>query len=301
MRNRDAKRLEGISKPSNYDKHTGKLNKSMKEVGLVFVTSDQAAEILQPTDRTFDFPAFAISPKLATILGRRPGAIAAVRADEINASPLQSGPQGVAVSGEVINQARRIATKNFVRNQRFDQGYFVGAGACRVGSSGKSFCVGENHDLCALASLGLPDLFTPFFAGEKVPSAIASSWFTQPSRSSNRTNRAQAFFPTPLSVHSLCRRQQVAAEGNRSGMSDHRAPLRRIQMMPSTQGRAATGGRPPFGPTGRSGNKFEINDHCSSVSSYLGSVVDPAGDSTAKRDRFVMSASFRLHSLRKAG
>lgn len=269
-------------------------------MGLIFVTSDQAAEVLQPTDRSFDFPTPAISPKLATVLGRQLGAIAAVRADEINTSSLQSAPQRVAVSGEVVNQARWIAAKDFVRNQRFDQSYFVRAGACRVGSSGESLCVGENHDLRALAAFGLPDLVAPFFAGEKVPSAIASSWFIRPSRSSSRTNRAQAFFQTPLSVHSLCRRQQVVAEGNRSGMSDHRAPLRRIQMMPSTQGRAAAGGRPPFGPTARSGNKFEIKDHCSSVSSYLGSVMDPAGESTARRDRLPMSTSFRLHSLRQA-
>jgi hypothetical protein len=87
----------------------------------------------------------------------------------------------------------------------------------------------------------------------------------------------------------LWRRQQVEDEGKCLGKSFHRAPLRRIHRTPSTQGRVGAGGRPPSGRFGRSGNRSEMRFHCSSVSSNSGSIVDPVGVSTARRDRFAMS------------
>jgi hypothetical protein len=175
----------------------------------------------------------------------------------------------------------------------------VRARAGRVDAEGKTATVDEDHDLCPLAAFGLANLFAPFFAEANVPSAMDSSRSTRPWRSSFRSNRPHAFSQTPASVHFFRRRQQVVAEGYRSGKSLHRASLRRIQIIPSTQGRDATTGRPPLGPTGVSGNRSSINSHCSSVSSNSGSVLDPSGGSTARRDRFVMSASFRLHSIRQ--
>jgi hypothetical protein len=87
----------------------------------------------------------------------------------------------------------------------------------------------------------------------------------------------------------LCRRQHVVDDGKCPGKSFQRAPLRRIHKMPSTQGRIGAGGRPPAGRFGRSGKISEMRFHCSSVSSNSGSIVDPVGVSTARRDRFAMS------------
>jgi hypothetical protein len=84
---------------------------------------------------------------------------------------------------------------------------------------------------------------------------------------------------TPDSVHCLCRRQHVEPDGKQEGISDHRAPVRKIHNTPSKQPRAGIGGRPPCGLGGGSGKNSEIKFHCSSVSWKSGSVLDPASAS----------------------
>jgi hypothetical protein len=149
--------------------------------------------------------------------------------------------------------------------------------------------VGENHGLGSLATLGLANAFAPFFADENVPSAMDSSRLISPRRSSFRKSLPQALSQMPASVQAFKRRQHVEDDGKCLGRSFQRAPVRRIQMIPSTHGRDGAVGRPPLGPTGCSGNKSEMRFHCSSVSSNSGSVLDPADDSTVSRDRFAMS------------
>jgi len=261
----------------------------VKQVSVEFVARDQSAEVLQPTDRAFDFPATPIASQSSAILSGRLDSVAAMRADQLDAAPLQALTQWIAISSSIVDQVTRDSTKDSFYEQRLNECYFVRAGACRIGSEREALGVGKNHNLGALASLRLTDLMTPFFAEANVPSAKVSSLFTRPRRSRFRTNRVQAFSQMPASVHSRCRRQQVDVEGKCLGTSFHRAPLRSIHKMPSTQGRGDTAGRPPLRPTVGSGNKSAISDHCSSVSSKLGSILDPEGDSIATRDRFAMS------------
>jgi hypothetical protein len=119
-----------------------------------------------------------------------------------------------------------------------------------------------------------------------VPSAKPSSQSTWPCRSSNTTNRRQAWSHTPSSDHSAKRRQQVTYEGNDRGRSFHRAPLRSTHRMPSRQRRTSALGRPPRGSGLGALKRSEISDHCSSVSCGCtrfesGSILDPA----RRRDR----------------
>jgi hypothetical protein len=69
----------------------------------------------------------------------------------------------------------------------------------------------------------------------------------------------------------------VLGEGKCLGRSFQRAPLRRIQRTPSTQGRVGARGRPPLAEGAGSGNRSLIKNHCSSVSSGWGSILDPLG------------------------
>jgi hypothetical protein len=62
------------------------------------------------------------------------------------------------------------------------------------------------------------------------------------------------------------RRQQVAGEGNSSGKSHQRAPLRRIHKMPSSTLRGFAGGRPPLGRLAGLGSNGWIFSHWASVS-----------------------------------
>ena len=265
---------------------------------MVFVASDKPPKVLKPTDRSLDFPAATVATERATVLRARLGAIRPMRTNEFDTPSQESFTERIAVGGCVVDQPLRLASKNSVFEQWFDECYFMRTSARGVDAERDTTTVSKHHDLGALATFRLADLFTPFFADEKVPSANDSSWSSRPSRSIRRTNRAQAFSQTPDRVQSRCRRQQVVAEGKCAGMSFHRAPLRRIHRIPSTQRRDDTTGRPPLGPTGVSRNRSSINFHRSSVSSNSGSILDPSGGSTAGEDRSFMSASFRLHSIR---
>ena len=265
---------------------------------MVLVASDQPSKVLKPTDRPLDFPAATVAAERTPILRGRLGAVFAMWTDQLDATTVKPFAQRIAIGRRVVDQSPRLASKNSVFEQRLNESYFMGTRASCVDTEWETMAVGEDHNLRALTTFCLADLFTPFFADENVPSAKDSSRSTRPSRSSCRTNRAQTFSQTPDRVQSRWRRQQVVAEGKREGISFQRAPLRRIQRIPSTQRRDATAGRPPLGPAGVSGNRSLINCHCSSVSSSSGSIMDPAGGSTAVRERFFMSASFRLHSIR---
>jgi hypothetical protein len=57
----------------------------------------------------------------------------------------------------------------------------------------------------------------------------------------------------------------VLAEGYQSGISFQRAPLRRIQMIPSRTSLFPTGLRPPFGDCLCFGSRGSSFFHCSSV------------------------------------
>src|SRR5271169_822547 len=80
---------------------------------------------------------------------------------------------------------------------------------------------------------------------------------------------------TPCSSQSRSRRQHVAGEGNSSGKSCQRAPLRRIHKMPSSTLRSSEGGRPPCGRLGRFGSKGRIFSHWASVSSRPYRAIGP--------------------------
>ncbi len=254
-----------------------------------FVTSDESPEVLKPADRAFDLPASSVATKLAPVLCGGFPAILSMWTNQFGAASGESSPQRIAVGRLVVNQAGRPSSKHTRFEKRLNQRDFCRAGTGDGCCQRKPVSVAEHHGLGALTSFRLPHACAPFFAEEKVPSANDSSWAICPCRSSFRNSLAQAFSQSPASVQTFKRRQHVAGEGKCLGRSFQRAPLRSIQRIPSKQGRDATRGRPPSGPTGVSGNRSAIKYHCSSVSSKKGSVLDPAGDSTAKRDRFVMS------------
>jgi hypothetical protein len=272
----------------------------MKEIIVVFVASDKASEVLQPTDRAFDAPAVAVATELASILCGRLLPVFAMRADQIDSTATKTIAQRIAVRRSIIKQSSRSSSQNSFVEQRLDKRYFVRAGAGCVDAEWKTATVDEDHDLGPLAAFRLANLFTPFFAEANVPSAIDSSRSIRPCRSSLRSSRPHAFSQIPAWLHSWRRRQQVVAEGKCLGMSFQRAPLRRIQRMPSMQARGSTRGLPPSTEGGACGNRSAINCHCSFVSSYSGSILDPAaGTSVPWRDRSLIGEFLSNSPIRR--
>jgi len=239
----------------------------LKNTAVVLVANHQPAEVLEPGDGAFNLPAAAVTPQLAAILRGRSSAPAAVRADQVPALGQQVAPQFVTVIGPVGDQRRGpVARRDFL------EGFFRKRDLCRRSRRGKacernSLTIRHHHQLRTLSAFGFSDPVAPFFAGVNVPSTNTSSQSTSPRSSSVSRKACHIFSSTPSASHSESRRQQVLGDGNRSGKSRHRAPLRSTQRMPSKQARSSAGGRPPFGRGLRRGNRGSILSHCSSVSS----------------------------------
>jgi hypothetical protein len=136
----------------------------------------------------------------------------------------------------------------------------------KVVSQRKTLAVDHHHPLRTLAPLGFADSTGPFLAGAKLPS-IKDSLHCNCWRSFSSPRKVrQIVSQTSCSSQSRRRRQQVEGEGNASGKSCQRAPLRSIHKIPSKTLRSGAGGRPPFGRGGRLGSKGRIFSHWASVS-----------------------------------
>ena len=260
------------------------VHESLKQVRVVLIAGDQPAEVLQPADRAFDFPSAAISSETAPVLSGRPLSIIAMRTDQLDTASSKTLPEGIAIGGRIVDQSLWSTTKLSFFQQRFDECHFVRTGTGDGCRERQSLAVGKDHDLGAFAAFGFADHFAPFFADEKVPSASVSLRSIRPCRSSTRSNRDHALVQIPLAVHWRNRRQQVGYDGKRSGKSFQRAPLRSTHRIPSTHARGSTVGRPRWPVRGSYGNRSAINRHCSSESSDLGSILDPAATSRDRND-----------------
>jgi hypothetical protein len=148
---------------------------------------------------------------------------------------------------------------------------------CRVKllSQRKTLAVDHHHPLRALAPLGFSDFRAPFFAGAKLPSRNDSLQFSCSRPLSSARNARQMVSQTPCSSQSRSRRQQVDGDGNSSGRSCQRAPLRKIQRIPSRTLRSFAGGRPPRQDLRTRGNRGRIFSHWASVSSRPYRAIGP--------------------------
>jgi hypothetical protein len=192
--------------------------------------------------------------------------------DQLDARFRQPISQGIGVGRSIVDQSWTLFVEDAIVEQRLDLPDVRPLSTIDIAAQRQSLAIDQHEQLGSFAFLGLADRRAPFFAGANVASAIATSQSSLPSRSSFFSNRSQAWAKTPSLTHSFSRRQHVQYEGKRSGKSFHGEPVRRIQMIPSRQGRGATLGRPPVG---RSTKRCLIKVHCSSVSSGWGAVLAP--------------------------
>ena len=252
-------------------------------IGAV-VANHQASKIAEPGKGAFDFPATLVSAQRSAILRARFAAIPAMRCDQFD--PLHSQPlaQRVTVVGAIGNHTLRFLPRPSAamapghvdrRECFFGEPDLIGRGRIKLLSQRNTLAVDHHHPLRALAPLGFSDFPAPFFAGAKLPSrndslqSSCSRWF------SSARNARQIVSQTPCSSQSRSRRQHIAGEGNSSGKSCQRAPLRRIQRIPSNTLRSLAGGLPPRGRLGRFGSKGPIFSHWASVSSRPYRAIGP--------------------------
>jgi hypothetical protein len=145
----------------------------------------------------------------------------------------------------------------------------------KVVSQRNTLAVDHHHPLRPLAPLGFSDSTAPFFAGAKLPSRNDSLHCNCWRSFNSLKNARQMVSQTSCSSQSRSRRQQVAGEGNSSGESHQRAPLRKIHKMPSSTRRSSARGRPPRGRLGNFESKGRIWFHWASVNNRPYRAIDP--------------------------
>lgn len=241
---------------------------------LMFIANHQSPKVCDPGDASFHLPAALVSPQLPPVLGRRLDAVGLVRADQVDASPLQPFSQRIRIGDVIVDQPLRLAPGTAATPGDFDllqrgldpRGLVRGRTG-KLNSQRKTLAACHPHPLCTLSAFGFSDAVPPFFAGAKLPSAKVSSQSSRPCSSRSPRNFRQISSQTPCPSQSSSRGRQVLGEGYWLGRSFQRAPLRRTQRMPWKHRRLSAGGRPPRVEILALGNRGSIFFHCSSVSS----------------------------------
>ena len=234
----------------------------------------KATEVTKPREGAFNLPSSPVPAKSSAILSRLLDPVLLMRTNQFDSSGCQLFPQRVVVICFVSDQPLRIPARNTVAirwhldgiQRLFDERDLVGARRVQVVSQRNTFAVDHHHPLRSLAAFGLSDAFAPFLAGAKLPSMNASLQSSCPRSSSWARNARHASSQTSSSSQSRSRRQHVEGLGYSLGRSDHGAPVRSIQSIPSNTLRSSAQGRPPFFDRLCLGKKRSIFDHCSSVS-----------------------------------
>jgi hypothetical protein len=111
-------------------------------------------------------------------------------------------------------------------------------------------------------------------AGARLPSRNHSLHLSCWRSFSSLKNARQIFSQTPCSSQSRSRRQHVEGWGDLSGGSYQRAPLRRIQRIPSNTRRFLIHRRPPLRCRGGLGSKGAILVYCASVNNGPDRAID---------------------------
>jgi len=248
------------------------------------VAHSQPPEVAQPGDRALDDPAPFVTPQGSTVLRRRFAPTLAMRDDRFDAPSTQLFAQSIAVVAAIhdhalgfLSRSPRLVSPPYADRHECYLPQLDLRRGCRVKvvSQRNTLAVSHHHPLSPLTPLGFSDSVAPFFAGAKLPSINDSLHFNCWRSFNSERNARQISTQTPCSSQSRSRRQQVAGEGNSSGKSHQRAPLRKIHKMPSSTLRSLARGRPPRGCFGRLGSKGRIFSHWASVNSRLYRAIGP--------------------------
>jgi hypothetical protein len=235
------------------------MEKSLIHFVVMLPTGNQPAIISEPGNSPFDFPTAPVTSESSAIL-KFFSFVSSWRSHKLNASAFEVLTQLIRVIGFVSHQVLWFSAQ--LVNRLINERYLMWTGRGKGHSQRNTPAIRHHHELGALAPLGFPDFWAPFFADTKLPSIKHSAQSIWPFLSSSLMKVRQSFSQTPSSSHLFKRLQQVLGLGYFSGKSFHLAPVRRIQRMPSTVKRLFFQGRPLLFNFGSNGSIFF---HCFSV------------------------------------
>src|SRR3989449_2164286 len=171
--------------------------------------SYEPTEVMQPSEKAFDFPATTVTAQLATVLGQIQ-AVGAVGGDHANAvlAP-QLAVQGVAVVGRIADHSFRPSTGETVLEGAFDEVRFMRRSAGKVAGDRKNIAVFDRHDFSAFSSASRADSSAPFFAELKLASMKVSDKSSLPRARRSSARACKSRVKVPSRCHCWKRRWQV--------------------------------------------------------------------------------------------
>lgn len=150
---------------------------------------------------------------------------------------------------------------NLIKN-RLGKGDLMESGTVKMNCQRKPGAVGHKHPFSSIAFPCGTNRISPFLAEAKLPSMKALSQIRRFCSLRLSSTARHIFSQTPVSSQRFSLRQQVTGEPNRLGISDHLAPVRSTQRMPSRVRLSSALGRPILLCGGKSGS---ITAHCLSL------------------------------------
>lgn len=244
------------------------MKEGSEDCDVPFPTDEEAAVVAKPGDRPLHLPSSFVPAERATILVF-PFSVGQVGGDQFDSSLFEPKPKRERIVAPIPDESFRVLSRASGAGAAYsDRGECLGregdltrASAMEGNSQRNTLAVCQYHKLRSFALSGLADVETPFFAGAKVASMKHSLHWIRPRWLSSARKVRQIFSQTPSSSQCLSLRQQVLGLGYSSGRSCHRAPVRRIQRIPSKTFRLSAQDRPRLRRRGSSGLIFS---HCRS-------------------------------------
>ena len=247
----------------------------------MIVSDSQSSEATDPGEGAFNLVSSAVSltcrlPEDFLVLP-----VLTVRRDESDSPFTKTLPEWIAVISFVCDESlgtrfgtafSTIVNPDAVQSLVYKRD-LSRRGRVDMASKWNTFTVDHHHPLRSLTFLGFSDCKAPFFAGAKLPSMKASFQSRICLSSSSARNARHTSSHRSCSSQRTKRLLHVLPLGSGSGMSLHRAPVRKIQRIPSSTSLFPLGGRPFLMSRSSFGSNGSIFDHCASVNIGLGCLI----------------------------
>ena len=239
-------------------------------LGSAFVTNFQTTIAIEPTMSPFD------DPTIASQLRRTLNAFASdARCD---AAPSQCPPMVARVIGFISVQLRGAFTRATPWalhradsiNSFFQHPYVMHVGCAH--RDGERDTLAFDHKMALRARFAairwiLPGFFAPPTAATLEESSEARDQSIRSASPKRSSSSWWSFRHTPLSCHSLSRRQQVMPlpQPISGGRYSQGSPVESTKRMPLSTSRFGMRGRPPLALSGSGGSNGSMTSHSSSV------------------------------------
>ena len=179
------------------------MDKSSKSLITTLLSNHCPFERIEPSEKTFYFPAAAIASQGAAILCCFAFSIPPVWRNPLNPLGSKGIIERITGIGTIPNNSSGLSHgDNFIEGS-LDKGDFMRASRIRVQGEWKTRSVCNNHELRTFAPLGLSHFWAPFFATTNVPSMKHSSRFIRPLSSRCRARDSRIFRSLPSFTHLL--------------------------------------------------------------------------------------------------